>query len=362
MIVREDDYLIGIYESDRHGMVKELAKPYEIPTIDYLLGAEYRHMRVLNLVDVSHSQRFNPVQHKYISNLQDAMALSDRLLDQFWKGKDSMDGLFPLYKESAKDLLAACIWFFVNYKRMPYKDKNTMLWPEYYTDPQIGHRKLTGRVFDTEEARDKAEKGNRTDYAAGLVDPRSYYWIGKYSDLPHILSFLCHDYEQIFEVLKTDAEIFSLISPFIRAYDWKQEELLNRMFNPLYLMASHLSIKELFWVFHKDGDDFDFSERHLFDYMMLVGKAKHRRFFNVVSRLFCDDEPSEKEWDYQDDQEFRWANYQTLKRGLEIEPYKFESEDSKQRILYACYNQVHQDVEDMIKEIYLPRYNYGKSV
>lgn len=356
MIVKEDDYLIGVYESDRHGMVKELAKPYEIPTIGYLSDAEYRHMRVLNLVDVSHSQRFNPIQLKYIPTLQDAMTLSDRLIEQFWKGKESTDGFFQIYKEAAKDFLAACIWFFINYKKMPFKDKNTMLWPEYYTDPQTGHKRLTGRVFDTEANRDLAEqlRSQGTSHSYGLVRPKDYYWLGKYSDLPHILSFLCHEYYEIFEVLKTDAEVFPLLAPFITAYDNKAMEQLGAMLSPLFLMASHLSTKELFWVFHKDGDDFDLSEWYPSDYMMLLCKARHRRFFNVVSHLFCKNEPSEKEWDYQDEQEFRWANYQTIKKGLEIEPYKFESEDSKQRILYTCYNQVNQDVEEMIHEICKP--------
>lgn len=358
MIVREDDYLIGIYESDHHGMVKELTKPCKIPTIDYLLGAEYRHMRVLNLVDVSHSQRVNPIQHKYIPNLQDAIELSDRLIEQFWQGKDNSGGFLQMYKEASKNLLAACIWFFVNYKRMPYKDKNKILWPEYYTDPQTGHRKLTGRVFDTEANRDLAEQARAagTVYSVGLVDPDSYYWLGKYSDFPHILSFLCREYEHIFEVLKTDAEIWALISSFIMAYDWKENDLLDRMFSPLHFMASRLCVKEFYWVFHKDGDDFDLSGRWNRDYMMLICKASHRKFFNVVSCLFCKDEPSEKEWDYLNDKEFKWANYLTLKKGLEVEPYKFQSEDSKQRVLYACCNQVNQDVEEMIHEIYRPLY------
>ena len=356
MIVKEDNHLIGVYRSDRCGMVKEITHPIHIPTIHYLSGADHRHMRVLNLVDVSHSQRFNPIQLKYIPTLQDAMVLSDRLIEQFWKGKESTDGFFQIYKEAAKDFFAACIWFFINYKKMPFKDKNTMLWPEYYTDPQTGHKRLSGRVFDTEANRDLAEqlRSQGMSHSYGLVRPKDYYWLGKYSDLPHILSFLCHGYDEIFEVLKTDAEIWPLISPFTTAYDWKENELFGRMFSPLFLMASHLSLKEVYWVFHKDGDDFDLSEWEPCDYLMLVCRASHHRFFNVVFRLFCNDEPSEKEWDYQDDQEFRWANYLTIKRGLEIEPYKFESEDSKQRILYACYNQVNQDINDMLCEICKP--------
>lgn len=33
------------------------------------------------------------------------------------------------------------------------------------------------------------------------------YWLGKYSDMPHILSFLNESYQTIFEVLQTDNEV-----------------------------------------------------------------------------------------------------------------------------------------------------------
>ncbi len=37
---------------------------------------------------------------------------------------------------------------------------------------------------------------------------------GKYSDLPHILSFMNRSYKEIFDTLFTNEEIFSLLSPF----------------------------------------------------------------------------------------------------------------------------------------------------
>ena len=36
-------------------------------------------------------------------------------------------------------------------------------------------------------------------------------------------------------------------------------------------------------------------------------------------------------------------------------PYKFDSKDSRERVLDACYNQVNEDVNAMIKEIVKPK-------
>ena len=40
------------------------------------------------------------------------------------------------------------------------------------------------------------------------------YWLGKYSDMPHILSFLNESYQTIFNVLETDNEVAPLLGPF----------------------------------------------------------------------------------------------------------------------------------------------------
>lgn len=40
------------------------------------------------------------------------------------------------------------------------------------------------------------------------------YWLGKYADMPHVLSFLNEDYQTIFDVLKTDNEVLPLLGPF----------------------------------------------------------------------------------------------------------------------------------------------------
>ena len=83
------------------------------------------------------------------------------------------------------------------------------------------------------------------------------YWLGKYSDMPHVLSFLNHDYTEIFEVLRTDPEVYPLLGPFMTAFENKAMEQLEGMIGTLRVQTSRLSTKESYWIFHRDGDDFD---------------------------------------------------------------------------------------------------------
>ena len=83
------------------------------------------------------------------------------------------------------------------------------------------------------------------------------YWLGRYSDMPHILSFLNESYQTIFEVLETDNEVAPLLGPFQTALKNKAMEQLEGMIGTLRVYTSRLATKESYWIFHKDGDDFD---------------------------------------------------------------------------------------------------------
>ena len=93
------------------------------------------------------------------------------------------------------------------------------------------------------------------DHEGKVVMPA--YWLGKYSDMTHVLSFLNIDYKTMFEILQTDPEIFPLIAPFKSALDGKAMEQLEGMIGTLRVQTSKLATKEAYWIFHKDGDDFD---------------------------------------------------------------------------------------------------------
>lgn len=226
---------------------------YKFPTLAQKLYYHYRinkakgktppgcQFNIINFVNVEYSKRVNPIQHKYIDSLAAAQETAETLVDSLNKGKnEGGGGSDQFFKTSAVNFLAACIYFFVNYKRLPYDKDGQLLIPEYTEDRETHHKKLTGRVFD--------QQGN-------IVTPA--YWLGKYSDMPHVLSFLNIDYKTMFEVLQTDPEIFPLIAPFKSALDGKAMEQLEGMIGTLRVQTSKLATKEAYWIFHKDGDDFD---------------------------------------------------------------------------------------------------------
>ena len=196
---------------------------------------------IINFVDVEYSRRVNPIQQKYINNLAAASETAETLLESLQKGKkEGGGGSDQFFQTSAVNFLAACIYFFINYGKEPYDKDGKKLHAEREQDPVTKRWKLTGRVFD----KDGVE-----------VEPA--YWLGKYSDMPHILSFLNESYQTIFEVLETDNEVAPLLGPFQTALKNKAMEQLEGMIGTLRVYTSRLATKESYWIFHRDGDDFD---------------------------------------------------------------------------------------------------------
>lgn len=196
---------------------------------------------IINFVDVEYSRRVNPIQQKYIGNLAAASETAETLLESLQKGKkEGGGGSDQFFQTSAVNFLAACIYFFVNYKKVPYDKDGHPLIAEMMEEPKTQRPKPTGRVFNS--------KGEEVEPA---------YWLGKYSDMPHILSFLNQDYQTIFEVLETDNEVAPLLGPFQTAMKNKAMEQLEGMIGTLRVYTSRLATKESYWIFHKDGDDFD---------------------------------------------------------------------------------------------------------
>ena len=196
---------------------------------------------MINFVDVEYSRRVNPIQLKYINNLAAASETAETLLESLQKGKkEGGGGSDQFFQTSAVNFLAACIYFFCNWEKEPYDKDGNMLIAEKVQDKQTLRMVPTGRVFD--------KRGNEVEPA---------YWLGKYSDMPHILSFLNESYQTIFEVLETDNEVAPLLGPFQTALKNKAMEQLEGMIGTLRVYTSRLATKESYWIFHKDGDDFD---------------------------------------------------------------------------------------------------------
>lgn len=227
---------------------------YKFPTLATKLYYHYKKnqqlgklpegckFNIINFVDVEYSRRINPIQKKYISNLAAASETAETLLESLQKGKkEGGGGSDQFFQTSAVNFLAACIYFFVNYEREPYDKEGNMLYAEKVQDKETGLWKPTGVVLD--------RKGGQR------VEPS--YWLGKYSDMPHILSFLNESYQTIFEILETDNEVAPLLGPFQTALKNKAMEQLEGMIGTLRVYTSRLATKESYWIFHKDGDDFD---------------------------------------------------------------------------------------------------------
>ena len=196
---------------------------------------------MINFVKVEYSRRVNPIQLKYIGNLAAASETAETLLESLQKGKkEGGGGSDQFFQTSAVNFLAACIYFFCNYEKRPYdKDGNEMNYDKTI-DPETGMIKPTGVVRD----------------AAGNIT-KPAYWLGKYSDMRHILSFLKESYDTIFEVLMTDTEVAPLLGPFRTAYENNAMEQLEGMIGTLRVFTSRLATKESYWIFSKEGDDFD---------------------------------------------------------------------------------------------------------
>jgi hypothetical protein len=149
---------------------------------------------VINLNDVERSRRTNPWRADYLRTLADASEGAEGLVEAMKKG-DKSGGSDQFFTQSAINFLAACIYFFSKH--------------------------------------------------AG----------GKYSSFPHVLSFLNHSYEDIFNTLFSEPELVSLLSPFKSAYVTKAFPQLEGQIGTLKIFISRLATKETFWVF--SGDDFN---------------------------------------------------------------------------------------------------------
>lgn len=229
---------------------------YKFPTLATKLYYHYKinqkkglapkgcKFNIINFVNVEYSRRVNPIQQKYIANLAAAQETAETLIESLQKGqKGNGGGSDQFFQTSATNFLAACIYFFVNYNKLPYDENGNLLEAEYVTTNGTPHQRLTGRVF---------AKGHYGDENS-VVEPA--YWKGQYSDMPHVLSFLNHSYDEIFEVLMTDPEVSPLLGPFKTAFENKAMEQLEGMIGTLRVQTSRLATKEAYWVF--SGDDFD---------------------------------------------------------------------------------------------------------
>ncbi len=147
---------------------------------------------IINLSKVEYSRRVNPLKPEYIRTLADASETAETLVQSLQKS-DKQKGADQFFTQSAINFLSAVIYFFSKYKD------------------------------------------------------------GKYSTFPHVLNFISQDYEDIFNVLKTNDELDELLSIFKNAYENKSFGQLDGQIGTLRTNISRLASKEIAWIF--TGDD-----------------------------------------------------------------------------------------------------------
>lgn len=165
--------------------------------------SDYKYsFNVINLNEVEKSKRVNPFHKKYIQTLAEAQEMAESMVSSLQKGgSNSGGGSEAFFTQSAINFLASCIYFFAKLEN------------------------------------------------------------GKYSDLPHILSFMNRSYQEIFDSLFTNEEIGSLLSPFKTAYDNKAFDQLEGQIGTLKIFLSRLATKESFWVFSGDEVELKITDR-----------------------------------------------------------------------------------------------------
>ena len=164
---------------------------------------DYQHQfHVINLNEVEKSKRVNPFKKEYIQTLAEAQEMAESMVSSLQKGGSSSGGgSEAFFTQSAINFLSSCIYFFATFEN------------------------------------------------------------GKYSDLPHILSFMNRSYKDIFDTLFTNEEIYSLLSPFKTAYDNKAFDQLEGQVGTLKIFLSRLATKESFWVFSGDEVEMKITDR-----------------------------------------------------------------------------------------------------
>ncbi|MDV3492448.1 mobilization protein [Elizabethkingia miricola] len=158
---------------------------------------------VINLNEVEKSRRANPFKKEYIRTLAEAQEMAEAMVSSLQKGNTSSGGgSDAFFTQSAINFLSSCIYFFATYEK------------------------------------------------------------GKYSDLPHILSFMNRSYKEIFDTLFTHEELYSLLSPFKSAYENKAFDQLEGQVGTLKIFLSRLATKESFWVFSGDEVELKMTDRN----------------------------------------------------------------------------------------------------
>ena len=254
---------------------------------------ENMEFNIINFTDVEYSNRINPIQKKYIPDLSAASETAATLLAALNKGAGQAGGggSDKFFTNSAENFLAAIIYFFITFRPVAWKNGKKLhhcilydgrkyeirivMWDDYIAVDEQGNVVLdfvdkNGKRLSVDEdgmpvsLKDFSyiDKDGKLiiiqdefyeDDCGERTEPDTF--TGEFSDMPHVLSFLQHSYDDVFNILMQDETIMSLMAPFKSAYDNNAMDQLEGMVGTLRVNAARLVSQEAYWVF--SGDDFD---------------------------------------------------------------------------------------------------------
>lgn len=186
---------------------------------------------VVNFQTVEKSIRFNPVKAEYVPTLAAALETAQALMDALKKGASNSEGggNEQFFHQSAINFVAAIIYFFSKFEN------------------------------------------------------------GKYCDLPHILSFIKLNYDDIFTVLFTNIEIENLLDPFKSAHEKKAYEQLEGQIASAKVQISRLATKESFWVLTEDTQrppfNLKISDKNNPSYLVIANSTETQEMNSALNAL-----------------------------------------------------------------------------
>ncbi|MEP7375706.1 MAG: conjugal transfer protein MobC [Chitinophagaceae bacterium] len=112
------------------------------------------------------------------------------------------------------------------------------------------------------------------------------YKDGKYCTLPHAIELMQEEYQNLFAVLKSEAEIEVLINPFISAYQNDAMEQLEGQIASAKIGMARLSSPQLYWVLSKDDFTLDINNPEKPKVLCLANNPQRQQIFGAVLSLY----------------------------------------------------------------------------
>lgn len=278
--------------------------------------------RIINFSDVEYSHRVNPIQRKYIPDLAAASETAATLLAALNKGGDQKKGgSEAFFTQSAENYLASIIYFIVNYHPTGYRNGERLRryamingrklelryyhWRNVHAVDQSGtviydfiddkeknlamdaddfYTDLEGLEYQTFAGEDvKVSKVWYEDSDGNAVEPDTV--TGEFSDMPHVLAFLGHGYDETFNILLDYKRVYSLMVPFHTAFKNKAMDQLEGMVGTLRVSAARLVSPEAYWVFSGDELDLKVSDRNAPSYLVIANDPEKEQVIGALNAL-----------------------------------------------------------------------------